>query len=58
MDHFLWRRPIPFQEFNNNQLSASATLNGVFFEVVPIPEPGAIILVMFGLLGFWRRTRL
>ena len=48
---------IPLQDFNNNQHSASATLNGVYFEVVPIPEPAPSSMILLTLLNVWRRKR-
>jgi hypothetical protein len=43
------RADIPFQEFNNAQKTASATLDAVYFEVVTVPEPSSSLLLALGL---------
>ena len=49
---------IPVQEFNNNQHSASAILNGVYFEVIPIPEVNSSTLLLIALgTGLAKRRR-
>lgn len=48
---------IPYQDFNNYQHSASATLDAVYFEVVNIPEPSSTTLLGLALGASLLRRR-